>query len=197
MRCLLYGCDWCVELSGLEQGSLLTEMSITIEAPTPILLAIPIKRYVIMTRLREFNPRSALAFYTVNATETLELPLFESTVSAGFPSPADDDEEQRLDLNQHLIQHPSATFYAYARGHSMRDAGIHDGDLLVVDRAVRPQDDDVAVCVVDGEFTVKRIRIRDGQMWLQPANPAYEPLPINESHDFRIWGVVTYVVHKF
>ena len=150
-----------------------------------------------MTRFREINTAPTLMFYVVDATESLELPLFESTVSAGFPSPADDYEELRLDLNQHLIQHPSATFYARARGHSMRDAGIHDGDILVVDRAVRPKDDDVAVCVVNGEFTVKRIRIQDGQMFLQPANPDYKPLRITESHDFRIWGVVTYVVHKF
>ena len=150
-----------------------------------------------MTRLREITTTPALVFYAVDASESLTLPLFESTVSAGFPSPADDYEELRLDLNQHLIQHPSATFYARARGHSMRDAGIHDGDLLVVDRAVRPKNDDVAVCVVNGEFTVKRILIQNGRMALLPANPDYEPIPITESHDFRIWGVVTYVIHKF
>lgn len=149
-----------------------------------------------MSRLREINRTSSLVFYAVDASESLELPLFESTVSAGFPSPADDYEELRLDLNQHLIQHPSATFYVRAQGHSMRDAGICDGDLLVVDRAVRPEDDRVAVCVVNGEFTVKRIRVRDGNMSLQPANPDYEPVHITESHDFRVWGVVTYVIHK-
>ena len=149
-----------------------------------------------MTRFRKLDTTPTLVFFAVDATEPLELPLFESTVSAGFPSPADDHEDLRLDLNQHLIQHPSATFYAQVRGHSMRDAGIHDGDLLVVDRAARPKDDDIAVCVVNGEFTVKRLRIQDGQISLQPANPDYEPLPITESHEFRIWGVVTYVVHK-
>ena len=149
-----------------------------------------------MSRLREIKTTPTLVFYAVDASEPLELPLFESTVSAGFPSPADDYEELRLDLNQHLIQHPSATFYVRAQGHSMRDAGVHDGDLLVVDRAVPPQDNHVAICVVDGEFTVKRIRIRSGKMFLQPANPDYDPLHITESHDFRVWGVVTYVIHK-
>ena len=149
-----------------------------------------------MTGLRNVPANFVLTTYTVDSTESLGLPLFESTVSAGFPSPAEDYEEVRLDLNQHLIQHPSATFYVRVRGHSMRDADINDGDLLVVDRALRPKDGDIAVCIVDSEFTVKQLSAQNNQVCLKPANPAYEPLRITEHHHLRIWGVVTYVIHK-
>ena len=149
-----------------------------------------------MPGLRDIRTDLVLTVYAIDDAESLELPLFESTVSAGFPSPAEDYEEVRLDLNQHLIQHPSATFYVRVRGHSMRDADINDGDLLVVDRALRPKDGDIAVCIVDNEFTVKQLATQNNRIYLRPANPAYQPLCITEQHDFRIWGVVTYVIHK-
>ena len=125
----------------------------------------------------------------------LALPLFASRVPAGFPSPADDYIDQKLDLNTHLIEHPAATFFTRVSGHSMRDAGIHDGDLLVVDRALEPQDGRIVIAAVNGELTVKRLRIRKGQVWLMPEHPDYKPLLITEGLDCVIWGVVTRVIH--
>jgi DNA polymerase V len=123
------------------------------------------------------------------------LPLFASRVPAGFPSPADDYVDQRLDLNSHLIEHPAATFFTRVSGHSMRDAGIHDGDLLIVDRALEPQDGRVVIAAINGELTVKRLRIRKGRGWLVPENPDYAPIAITEGLDCVIWGVVTRVIH--
>lgn len=127
----------------------------------------------------------------------VRLPLLTSTVAAGFPSPADDHIDARLDLNEHLIQHQSATFFLRAVGDSMRDAGIHSGDLLIVDRAIQPVDGRVVIAVVDGEFTVKRYRQegRHGRPWLEAANPAYAPVRLLPGQELRIWGVVTNAVH--
>ena len=123
-------------------------------------------------------------------------PLFLASVSAGFPSPAEDYIEGRLDLNRHLIKHPAATFFVRVAGDSMIDAGIHPGDILVVDRALEPQDSNVVIAVIDGELTVKRISQRHGKLFLVPDNQAYEPLEILEEMEFEIWGVVTSVIHN-
>ena len=126
-----------------------------------------------------------------------QAPMAASTIPAGFPSPADDYVEEHLDLAQHLIQHPNATFFVRVQGMSMAGACIQSGDILVVDRALTAGDGDVVVAAVNGEFTVKRLRFRLGQPWLVPANPAYKPIMITEDMDTVIWGVVTSVVHKF
>jgi DNA polymerase V len=126
----------------------------------------------------------------------VELPLFAHRVPAGFPSPADDYIDQRLDLNDHLVNHPAATFFVRVQGHSMQGASINDGDLLIVDRAIDPVDGKVVIAAVNGELTVKRLMLRNGQAWLQPENPAYAPLEIIEGLDCVIWGVVTNVIHK-
>ncbi|HLL70759.1 MAG TPA: translesion error-prone DNA polymerase V autoproteolytic subunit [Pyrinomonadaceae bacterium] len=123
-------------------------------------------------------------------------PLFLASVSAGFPSPAEDYIEGRLDLNRHLIKHPAATFFVRVAGDSMIGAGIHPGDILVVDRALEPQDSNVVIAVVDGELTVKRISQRHGKLFLVPDNQAYEPLEILEEMEFEVWGVVTSVIHS-
>ena len=123
-------------------------------------------------------------------------PLFLASVSAGFPSPAEDYIEGRLDLNRHLIKHPAATFFVRVAGDSMIGAGIHPGDILVVDRALEPQDSNVVIAVVDGELTVKRISQRHGKLFLVPDNQAYEPLEILEAMEFEVWGVVTSVIHN-
>jgi DNA polymerase V len=123
-------------------------------------------------------------------------PLFLASVSAGFPSPAEDYIEGRLDLNRHLIKHPAATFFVRVAGDSMIDAGIHPGDILVVDRALEPQDSNVVIAVIDGELTVKRISQRHGKLFLVPDNKAYEPLEILEEMEFEVWGVVTSVIHN-
>ena len=117
-------------------------------------------------------------------------------VSAGYPSPADDYFEGPLDLHQHLITHPTATFFVRVAGESMREAGIHSGDVLVVDRALTPRDGSVIIAVVHGELTVKRLSIRHGQLMLMPENSQYAPLPITEATAFEVWGVVTYVIHR-
>ncbi|HEY9402773.1 MAG TPA: translesion error-prone DNA polymerase V autoproteolytic subunit [Pyrinomonadaceae bacterium] len=123
-------------------------------------------------------------------------PLFLASVSAGFPSPAEDYIEGRLDLNRHLIKHPAATFFVRVAGDSMIGAGIHPGDILVVDRALEPQDSNVVIAVIDGELTVKRISQRHGKLFLVPDNQAYEPLEILAEMEFEVWGVVTSVIHN-
>ena len=122
-------------------------------------------------------------------------PLFMVPVAAGFPSPADDYIEGRLDLNEHLIRHPAATFFVRVTGESMIDAGIHPGDILIVDRAIEPADKKVVVAVVDGELTVKRIRMTAGRVYLVPENESFAPFEITREMNFEIWGVVTNVIH--
>lgn len=122
-------------------------------------------------------------------------PLFLVPVSAGFPSPADDYIENSLDLNKHLIKHPAATFFVSVKGDSMIDAGIHSGDILIVDRSLDATDKRVVIAVIDGEFTVKRIRIIDKKIYLLPENSDFGSTEITEAMDFTIWGVVTNVIH--
>jgi len=121
--------------------------------------------------------------------------LFEAEVSAGFPSPAADYEEDKLDLNRYLIKNPAATFFVRAIGDSMVGAGIHCGDLLVVDRSLEPRDKSVVIAVIDGELTVKRIRIKKKKFTLEPENENYSVQEITEDTDFQVWGVVTNVIH--
>lgn len=125
----------------------------------------------------------------------LSLPLFASRVPAGAPVPADDLRERDIDLNQHLVHHPDSTFLVTVKGDSMIDAGIHDGDLLVVDRALEPKPGKVVVAVVNGELTVKRLAKSGKTILLVPENPAYRPIEVDEEASFFIWGVVTNVIH--
>jgi DNA polymerase V len=126
----------------------------------------------------------------------MKLPFFAVPVQAGFPSPAEDYLEQNLDLNEHLIQHPAATFFVRVDGDSMKGAGIHKGDILIVDRALEATNGKIVVAVINGEFTVKRIRLHEGKVTLEPENPQYQPIHVDPGADFRVWGVVTYVIHK-
>lgn len=137
-----------------------------------------------------------LTIYRREKHSHLPLPLFVAGVTAGFPSPADDYIEKPLDLNDLVVKHPHATFYVRVEGDSMRDAGIASGDILVVDRALAPTHGKVVVALIEGEFTVKQIHIRDGVVTLMPANAAYAPIVIKEGSDFQVWGVVTYVIHR-
>jgi DNA polymerase V len=123
------------------------------------------------------------------------LTLYDAPVPAGFPSPADDYTEHSLDLNEYLVKHPAATFFVRVRGQSMIGAGIHDGDLLVVDRALEPRDGNVVIAIVDGDLTVKRIRRRDGKMFLCPENDAYPAIEVSPETGLRIWGVVAHAIH--
>lgn len=134
--------------------------------------------------------------YTPDSSTEWPLPLFLNPVSAGFPSPAEDSVEKKLDLNRHLIQHPTATFFVRVSGRSMLKAGIHSGDLLVVDRSLEPKDQNVVIAVIDGELVVKRFHRKGKQMFLLAENEDYGPLTITEAMDFSIWGVVTTVIHS-
>jgi len=129
-------------------------------------------------------------------TPKILLPLLLAGVQAGFPSPADDFIDKRLDLNEHLVPHPAATFFVRAVGDSMLGAGIHDGDLLVVDRAVEACAGRVVIAAIGGELTVKRLERKGDRMLLAPANPDYPSFDVSEREDFEIWGVVTHVIHK-
>ncbi|NGX51653.1 MAG: LexA repressor [Chlamydiae bacterium] len=136
-----------------------------------------------------------LTIYKQEITKKLSLPLFSSRIKAGFPSPADDHIEQKLDLNDYLIRHPAATFFVRVEGHSMKNAGISDGDILIVDRALPPEDGKIIIAILNGEFTVKRVQIRDKKLFLIPENPRYSPMEVTEEMDFQVWGVVTYTIH--
>jgi DNA polymerase V len=124
------------------------------------------------------------------------IPLYGHSISAGFPSPADDHIEDRLDLNQLLVSNQSSTFFLRVKGDSMINAGIHDGDIIVVDRSVQPVDRSVVVAVVDGELTVKRLITRGGTAELHAENPKYAPIRFHDGQELTIWGVVTSAVHQ-
>lgn len=121
--------------------------------------------------------------------------MFIVTIPAGFPSPAADYVEGPLDLNQHLIPHPAATFFVRVSGDSMIGAGIHNGDLLIVDRAVTAIHNSVIIAVLNGDLTVKRLYQVGSTLRLMPENPAYPPIEIHPGIDFEVWGVVTKVIH--
>jgi DNA polymerase V len=140
--------------------------------------------------------KKELEVFMPELTDNRHIPFSSSVISAGFPSPADDYMEQTLDLNQLLIRHPSATFYIRAKGNSMINAGIYDGDILIVDRSLLPANKSVVIGVIDGEFTVKRISKEKEKLFLIPENDEYKHIEVNPDTDLKIWGVVTHVIHK-
>ena len=145
----------------------------------------------------QLQSTSSLDIYSALSESILELPVISSGISAGFPSPAMDFIDLSIDMNKHLIKHPSATFYGRVKGVSMKDAGIGDGDLLVLDKSIRPSNDKIAVCYIDGDFTVKRIKIENEFIWLIPENETYKPIKVTSDNDFIIWGIVTHVIKAF
>ncbi len=150
-----------------------------------------------MNKAIPLNP--ALSFVGVAHQDPEEregIDLFISTVSAGFPSPADDYIDQQLDLHRHLIRNPAATFFLRAQGESMLGAGIHDGDLLIVDRSLEASHNRIVIAAVDGELTVKRLMRRKNKVLLMPENTDYQEIDITEREHVHIWGVVSYVIHK-
>lgn len=134
-------------------------------------------------------------FYAPKLSTKISLPLFMVSVQAGFPAPVDDYIEGRIDLNRYLVKNPTATFFVRVAGDSMKNAGIKPGDILVVDRACEVSDGCIVVAIVDGDFTVKRIRERDGKTWLDPDNENFEPIEVRE--EFEVWGVVRHAIHSF
>lgn len=137
-----------------------------------------------------------LIFYHPDLKSEIRIPFVNEGVSAGFPSPAADFMETSIDLNKELSENSLATFYIRVKGNSMIDAGINDKDVLVVDRSLEPQNNKIAICFIDGEFTVKRIQIEKDCLYLMPANENYEPIKVTEDNQFIIWGMVTYVIKK-
>jgi DNA polymerase V len=134
--------------------------------------------------------------YSTSTETALEVSVIPSDISAGFPSPALDFTDISIDLNKQLIKHPSATFYGRVKGESMKDAGINDGDLLVIDKSIEPQTGKIAVCYLDGEFTLKRIKIDKKGVWLMPENSDYKPIKMEENNTLLVWGIVTHVIKK-
>ena len=151
-----------------------------------------------MQHIRKIANSTNLDFYTANTSSHVELPFIDGGIAAGFPSPAQDYIDLKIDLNTELINNPSSTFYARVKGTSMQDAGIMDGDILVIDKSLEPKDGDMAVCFIDGEFTLKYIKLETDAVYLVPANPKFEPIKVTEENDFCIWGIVTYSIknHK-
>ncbi|WP_396163446.1 LexA family protein [Flavobacterium sp.] len=137
-----------------------------------------------------------IKFFLPDPSGIQKNPFFSGGIKAGFPSPAADFEENKISLDKTLVKNSEATFYAKAVGNSMTGAGIDDGDILVIDRSLEPVHHKIAVCLIDGEFTVKRIK-KDGEaLFLMPENSNYKPIEINLHTDFTVWGIVTYVIKK-
>jgi len=147
-------------------------------------------------KFKFLNTNNKLNFYTIEDFSLGDIPLYGDAVPAGFPSPADDYLDMDLNLHDYLVQHPSATFCVKAIGDSMVDAGIKSSDVMVIDRALTPKNNDIILAVIDGEFTVKRIKKNDDELYLIPANENYRPVKITEDMDFQVWGVVTFIIHK-
>ncbi len=148
-------------------------------------------------KLRSLNSTTTLDFYIPDYSTELELPFVDTGISAGFPSPADDFIELTIDLNKFLVKHKDTTFFARVKGHSMKNAGINDGDLLVIDKSLQPQDNKIAICQIDGEFTVKRIKIEKDIVWLIAENEEYKPIKVTPENELMIWGIVIHSIKSF
>ena len=138
----------------------------------------------------------ATSIHPLEKTSSRQIPLYLSRVPAGFPSPAEDYVDKKLDLNEHLIQHPAATFFIRVDGDSMIEAGIHSGDLLVVDRKLEPGDQSVVVASLHGELTVTRLQKKNGKLFLASENPAFKPIEVDPEDEVEVWGVVVHSIHN-
>ncbi len=148
----------------------------------------------INTRGKADLSKAKLTFLKPDLESEIKIPYFDHGVSAGFPSPALDFMETAIDLNKALSENPLATFYIRVEGNSMINAGINDKDVLVVDRSLEPQNNKIAICFIDGAFTVKRIKLEKEGLWLMPENENYSPIEVKEDNQLIIWGIVTYVI---
>ena len=145
----------------------------------------------------KIHSSDSLDFYSVCTETELSIPLASSGINAGFPSPAGDFLDEGIDLNKVLIKHPSATILGRVKGHSMKDIGIDDGDLMIIDRSNDPTDGKIAVCFIDGGFMVKRIKVDKDCIWLMPANENFEPIKVTEDNELLIFGIVAHVIKSF
>lgn len=142
------------------------------------------------------NIRTTVEIFPSDISSDLKLPFADQGIQAGFPSPAQDYIEDSIDLNRELVAHPASTFYGRVNGDSMSGENIEEGDLLVIDRSIEPSDGDLAVCCLDGEFTLKRIRLETNRIWLIPANENFDPILVTPDNRFQVWGVVTYTIRR-
>lgn len=145
---------------------------------------------------KSLTQKPVIEIFRPGQGKPLEFDLYTTKISAGFPSPADDFLDRKLDLNEYLVRNPSATFLVRVNGNSMVNAGISDGDILIIDRSVEATDGKVVIGVINGEFTVKRIMKKGKKIFLKPENEKFSPIEITEDMDFKIWGVVVYTIHK-
>ena len=147
-------------------------------------------------KLQRLYNSSIIDIYSPEFNGELPLPLIGS-ISAGFPSPADDFLEAKIDMNTHLVKNPDATYYAKVNGDSMKDLGIDSGDFIVIDRSLPATNGKLAVCCVDGDFTFKQIKIEKDCCWLVAHNDKYPPIQVTEDNNFFIWGIVAHVIKSF
>lgn len=152
-------------------------------------------KFGIPTKAIRVPEKDVEAIYQYIQQQFYRLPFYQSTVVAGFPSPADDSIEKKLDLNELLIKNPAATFFLRVSGSSMIDAGLHHDDILIVDRSIAPAHGKIVIAAVNGELTVKRLHLEKNKVFLMPENEDYPPLEITEGAELHIWGVVAHVIH--
>ena len=148
-----------------------------------------------MKKLNPINYNTELCFYSTNE-KVLDIPFYQFNVPAGFPSPAENFMDLDLNLQDYLVQNPSATFCVRVTGDSMQNAGILSGDVMVVDRSLEPKNNTIVLAVLDGEFTVKRIQKKGEELFLKPENKDFKPIKVTEEMNFQVWGVVTHIIHK-
>ncbi|WP_298287108.1 translesion error-prone DNA polymerase V autoproteolytic subunit [uncultured Lutibacter sp.] len=146
-------------------------------------------------RVKKFESK-VLTIYIPEQSKLITRPIVSENIPAGFPSPAEDFQEVRISLDKELVKNEAATFYARARGNSMIDAHIEDGDLLVIDRSIEARNDKIAICMIDGEFTVKRLKVDSDCIYLLAENKNYKPIKVTEENELIVWGIVTYVIKK-
>lgn len=142
------------------------------------------------------QPTGDLTICSIDTSTSLSLPYADGEIKAGFPSPAQDRLNETIDLNSEIVNHPASTFYGRVTGDSMIEEGIDDGDILVIDRSLEPLNGDLAVCCIDGEFTVKRLKVERHRVLLLPSNRNYRPIEVREDDDFTVWGIVTHTIKK-
>lgn len=146
--------------------------------------------------IKFLTPKNALELFKPDDSDPHHITLATEGISAGFPSPAEDHNEHKISLDKVLVKNKEATFYAKVSGQSMIGAGLDDGDLLIVDRSQNPEHNKIAVCFIDGEFTVKRLKVTHEGVYLIPENPKYDAIKVNDENHFQIWGIVTHVIKK-
>ena len=151
-----------------------------------------------MTVKKSSNPKMGKNIYKITQSKHIpDIKFFDSKVPAGFPSPAEDFEAEKIDLNKFLVKHQASTFLVRVRGFSMVKCGISDGDILIVDRSIDPKDNSIILAVLDGEFTVKRVKVKEKELFLVPENPDFDIIKIEEEMNFEVWGTVIHVIKSF